>query len=304
VVVPWLERAEFGVGDDAALVENRVRGLPGCGPPVAAAHRGGYASSARRTAQLGGRGSTGGGWVANRQKSRDGFPWTEVLIVGVIAMATAAFVDGGIGWSLGGGNAGGGTRMAPPVVASGSTAASQPAGPVDPAVAAGAHDFVQFGCGQCHGADGSGGISLYVPALDTLRTSLTAAQLSSIIEHGAGVSANPTHPYMPIWHGIVSKHQISDLVAYIHAGLPTVTVAAPAIVPTNQGLAVEGQAIYIRDGCVNSTAPTGWAACPTRPRRTRRSRPFRAPISGMNSTPPRRSKTSSCLEACSGARRL
>src|SRR5204863_2397303 len=44
-----------------------------------------------------------GGWVANRQKSRDGFPWTDVLIVGVIAMATAAFVGGGIGWSLGGG---------------------------------------------------------------------------------------------------------------------------------------------------------------------------------------------------------
>ena len=167
--------------------------------------------------------------MANRRRSRDGFPWTEVLIVGVIAMATAA---------------------------------SQPAGPVNPAVAAGAHDFVQFGCGQCHGIDGSGGISPYVPALDTLRTSLTAAQLSNIIEHGAGVSANPTHPYMPIWHGIVSKHQISDLVAYIHAGLPTVTGAAPATVPTNQGLAVEGQAIYVRDGCVNCHGPNGLGGVP------------------------------------------
>src|SRR5207248_966994 len=95
-----------------------------------------------------------------------------------------------------------------------------------------------------------------------LRTSLTAAQLSSIIEHGAGVSANPTHPYMPIWHGIVSKHQISDLVAYIHAGLPSVRGAAPAIVPTNQGLAVEGQAIYLRDGCVNCHGPNGLGGVP------------------------------------------
>ena len=60
-------------------------------------------------------------------------------------------------------------------------------------IAASAHDFVQFGCGQCHGMDGSGGVPPYVPALDTLGSSLTAAQRSSIIEHGAGLSANPTH---------------------------------------------------------------------------------------------------------------
>ena len=76
-------------------------------------------------------------------------------------------------------------------------------------IAASAHDFVQFGCGQCHGMDGSGGVPPYVPALDTLGSSLTAAQRSSIIEHGAGLSANPTHPYMPIWRGILSQRQIS-----------------------------------------------------------------------------------------------
>jgi mono/diheme cytochrome c family protein len=185
-----------------------------------------------------------------------GFPWTEVLIVGVIAMLAAAFVGGAIGWDI---NDGGSSSASP---AATSTATSQPSAPVAPAVAAGAHDFVQFGCGQCHGMDGSGGISPYVPTLNTLGTSLTAVQLSNIIEHGAGVSASPTHPYMPIWHGIVSKHQISDLVAYIHAGLPAVEGATAPTVPTNQGLAVEGQMIYVRDGCVNCHGPNGLGGVP------------------------------------------
>jgi mono/diheme cytochrome c family protein len=42
---------------------------------------------------------------------------------------------------------------------------------------------------------------------------------------------------MPIWHEIVSKRQISDLVSYIHAGLPAVEGATPPTVPANQGQA-------------------------------------------------------------------
>ena len=45
---------------------------------------------------------------------------------------------------------------------------------VDPKVAAGAHDFVNFACAQCHGLDGRGGVSPYVPALKGAST-LTAA---------------------------------------------------------------------------------------------------------------------------------
>src|SRR5947209_8258387 len=59
-------------------------------------------------------------------------------------------------------------------------------------VALGAHAFVQFACAQCHGAQGAGGVSPYVPALHTAAADLTAAQLTSIIEHGAGVSKDPT----------------------------------------------------------------------------------------------------------------
>lgn len=181
----------------------------------------------------------------------------DAIVVG-IAVAAICFVLIGVAvvaWFGGRDSASSTTTVAAGPVASTATSVSPP-------VAAGAHDFVQFGCGQCHGLDGGGGVSPFVPALTTVGKTLTAAQLSTIIEHGAGVSANPTHPYMPIWHGIVSKHQISDLVAYLHAGLPAVSGAAPVVVPHDQGLAVEGQSLYVRYGCVNCHGPNGLGGVP------------------------------------------
>ena len=105
---------------------------------------------------------------------------------------------------------------------------------VGPRVAAGAHDFVNFACAQCHGLDGRGGVSPFVPALKDAQA-LTTAELKQIIDHGAGVSANPTHPYMPVWGQVISDRQVDDLVAYIHAGLPAVPTATPVQVPTGQG---------------------------------------------------------------------
>src|SRR6478609_11079973 len=60
---------------------------------------------------------------------------------------------------------------------------------VTPAVAAGAHVFVQFACAQCHGPQGEGGVSAFVPALSNVGTKLTSAQLRHIIDHGLGESA-------------------------------------------------------------------------------------------------------------------
>src|SRR6266508_3700744 len=82
------------------------------------------------------------------------------------------------------------------IAAGGSTT---PASPVDPHVAAGAHDFVQFACAQCHGEQGRGGVSPDVPSLSGVGKSLTTNQLRSIIDHVLGESANPTKPYMPVW---------------------------------------------------------------------------------------------------------
>jgi len=133
---------------------------------------------------------------------------------------------------------------------------------VNPHVAAGAHDFVGFACAQCHGLSGRGGVSPDVPALTQVGKTLTAAQLRTIINHGLGESANPTKPYMPVWGQVISARQVSDLVAYIRAGLPSVPQATPIAVPQGQGLEVAGAALYVRYGCVNCHGPNGLGGVP------------------------------------------
>jgi cbb3-type cytochrome c oxidase subunit III len=133
---------------------------------------------------------------------------------------------------------------------------------VSPEIAAGAHDFVQFACAQCHGENGKGGVSPSVPALQTVGKQLTVAQLTQIINHGLGESANPTAPYMPVWGEVISKRQVADLVAYIRAGLPSVPGATPAPVIIAQGPAVEGALLYQRYGCVNCHGPNGLGGVP------------------------------------------
>jgi cbb3-type cytochrome c oxidase subunit III len=151
------------------------------------------------------------------------------------------------------------------------TVTTQAAGPsatpatyptVSPAVAAGAHTFVQFGCVQCHGMQGRGGVDPAVPALKTVGGALTVAQLTHIIDHGLGESANPKQPYMPVWGEVISKTQVSNLVAYIRAGLPAVADTQPVSVPGGQGAAVAGAALYIRYGCVNCHGPNGLGGVP------------------------------------------
>jgi mono/diheme cytochrome c family protein len=142
----------------------------------------------------------------------------------------------------------------------GTTAATYPK--VSPRVAAGAHTFVQFACVQCHGPQGSGGVDPAVPALKTVGQSLTVAQLTHIIDHGLGESANPKQPYMPVWGEVISKTQVSNLVAYIRAGLPAVADAQPVSVPQGQGAAVAGAALYVRYGCINCHGPNGLGGVP------------------------------------------
>jgi len=145
------------------------------------------------------------------------------------------------------------------------TVSSPPAPPtsnVSNLVAEGAHDFNQFACAQCHGPNGQGGISKDVPPLKIVGRAMTAAQLRSIIDHGLGESANPTRPYMPVWGQIISKRQVTALVAYVHAGLPAVAGATPAPVQTDQGPVVEGAQLYVRYGCINCHGPNGLGGVP------------------------------------------
>lgn len=133
---------------------------------------------------------------------------------------------------------------------------------VGPQVAAGAHDFIQFACAQCHGEQGRGGVSPFVPALKGAAGHLTVKQLKGIIDHGLGESANPKVPYMPVWGEVISARQVSDLVAYIRAGLPQVPGATPVPVITAQGPEVEGSLLYQRYGCVNCHGPNGLGGVP------------------------------------------
>jgi cbb3-type cytochrome c oxidase subunit III len=129
-------------------------------------------------------------------------------------------------------------------------------------VAAGAHDFVQFACAKCHGDRGRGGVSPAVPALTDAGRQLTVAQLTTIIDKGLGESKNPSQPYMPVWREVISARQVSDLVAYLRAGLPPVGGATSPTVPTDQGDAVQGSALYVAYGCVNCHGPNGLGGVP------------------------------------------
>jgi mono/diheme cytochrome c family protein len=133
---------------------------------------------------------------------------------------------------------------------------------VSPQVAAGAHTFTQFACVQCHGPQGSGGVDPSVPALKTVGQSLTVAQLTHIINHGLGASADPKQPYMPVWGEVISTTQVANLVAYLRAGLPPVADTQPVSVPEGQGAAVGGSALYVRYGCVNCHGPNGLGGVP------------------------------------------
>jgi mono/diheme cytochrome c family protein len=151
-------------------------------------------------------------------------------------------------------------------------------GHVDPRVAAGAHDFVQFACSQCHGMQGKGGISPVVPSLTNVANTVTPARLRFIIDHGLGESSNPTQPYMPVWGEVISKQQVTDLIAYLRAGLPAVPTADPQPIPSGQGAAVAGAALYVRDGCINCHGPNGLGGVPN-PQSPDKSIP---PLSGLD----------------------
>ena len=181
----------------------------------------------------------------------------------MLVILTVAAVTGLIGWFVGhemGTASSEAQGNVPPVTstATGTTVTQ----PVSEQVAAGGHDFVQFACAQCHGEEGQGGISPDVPALTGAGQELTVGQLEHIINHGLGESANPTKPYMPVWGEVISTQQVSDLVAYIRAGLPPVAGAEPPLVPTDQGEPVAGAALYGKYGCINCHGPNGLGGVP------------------------------------------
>ena len=178
---------------------------------------------------------------------------------------TVVRLGAGIAWGLlvvGAVAACGGTKTVTKTVTVVGAVPNGGATSVSASVAAGAHDFEQFACAQCHGENGRGGVSPDVPSLTSVATSLSPAQLRRIIDHGLGESSNPTKPYMPVWGAVISKTQVADLIAYLRAGLPKVPTAEPVAIPQGQGPAVEGSALYVRYGCINCHGPNGLGGVP------------------------------------------
>ena len=209
--------------------------------------------------------------MADEERSRRGTRILPAMVGAGIALAIAV---GAVAYAAG--HYGEQTKtITTQAAGSSATAVSYPK--VSPAVAAGAHTFVQFGCLDCHGMQGRGGVDPAVPALKAVGASLTAAQLRHIIDHGLGESANPKQPYMPVWGEVISKTQVANLVAYLRAGLPPVAEAQPVAVPQGQGAAVGGAALYVRYGCVNCHGPNGLGGVPN-PQSPDRSIP---PLSGQ-----------------------
>jgi mono/diheme cytochrome c family protein len=61
---------------------------------------------------------------------------------------------------------------------------------------------------------------------------------------------------------VISEQQVSDLIAYLRAGLPAVPTAEPPAIPQGQGLAVEGATLYVRYGCINCHGPNALGGVP------------------------------------------
>jgi len=155
-------------------------------------------------------------------------------------------------------------------IAASSAAAERPAA-VDAQVAAGALDYITFGCENCHGLNGRGGVRVpnisgqaTIPALNTpaIRQTLNASALRAIIQHGIVYQSKQVRVYMPVWGAVLSDRQVDDLVAYIHAGMPQFSGIVPQAVRTDLGVQVEGQELYIRYGCVVCHAFNGFGGVP------------------------------------------
>jgi mono/diheme cytochrome c family protein len=180
---------------------------------------------------------------------------TPVIEGAIFLVFFALLIPAGVvGWVIG--------HSGAKTAATEGTATTTTAASLDPSVASGGHLFVQFACAQCHGMQGRGGVSPYVPALTAAGKTLSSAQLRTIINHGLGESANPTKPYMPVWGQVISATQVDDLVAYLHAGLPNVPTAQPPTAPTDQGAAVQGSVLYVGYGCINCHGPNGLGGVP------------------------------------------
>ena len=129
-------------------------------------------------------------------------------------------------------------------------------------VAEGAHTFNQFACAQCHGPNGSGGVSPAVPALQIVGKAMTPAAAPHDHRPRPGPAGEPDQAvHAGLGTGDLGR-QVTALIAYLHAGLPVRRGSHAPPVQTDQGPVVEGAQLYVRYGCVNCHGPNGLGGVP------------------------------------------
>ena len=67
---------------------------------------------------------------------------------------------------------------------------------------------------------------------------------------------------MPVWDAVISTRQVTDLVAYIRAGLPAVPSATRPPSPRAGPRRRREPSLYVRDGCINCHGPNGLGGVP------------------------------------------
>jgi mono/diheme cytochrome c family protein len=91
------------------------------------------------------------------------------------------------------------------------------------AAVAGAGLYVRYGCINCHGPNGLGGVpnplspDKTIPVLsgqDFRHQFNTDAKIAAVIRSGSVIGKAPIVS-MPHWGGILSKQQIAELIAYL-----------------------------------------------------------------------------------------
>jgi mono/diheme cytochrome c family protein len=93
--------------------------------------------------------------------------------------------------------------------------------------------FKKYGCFQCHGPDGKGGVTNpnaktaeLVPSLIYVADGYNQAELIGFIRRGERVipRLNPNGPepphFMPKWDGIVTTNELNDLVDFLFSLKP------------------------------------------------------------------------------------
>lgn len=93
--------------------------------------------------------------------------------------------------------------------------------------------YQRYGCGMCHGEDGTGGFAnlnaasdSQVPAVIYAKEGYSATELRRLILNGTAAvgkaeADGPTPPYrMPGWRGRITEQELNDLVEYLFSLYP------------------------------------------------------------------------------------